>query len=83
MSASLRISFVIPAKAGIQRATTRGFRSRNPACKLSPGSSAESRGVLDPRVREDDKRLCEPPRSPIPILDLKARDEAPAVRLSA
>jgi hypothetical protein len=40
-----------------------GCRSRNPACKRRPGSSAESRGVLDPRVREDDKRLYEPPRS--------------------
>jgi len=30
-------SFVVPAKAGIQWATTRGCRPRNPACKRSPG----------------------------------------------
>src|ERR1700677_933499 len=37
---------------------TRGCRSRNPACKRRPGSSVVPRGALDPRVREDDKRLA-------------------------
>ena len=35
--------FVIPAKAGIQRAMTSDCRTRNPSCKRSPGQSAASR----------------------------------------
>ena len=43
-----------PRKRGSSGATTRGCWSRNPACERRPGSSAESRGVLDPRVRGDE-----------------------------
>ena len=31
---------------------------QRPCVQPEPGSSAEPRGPLDPRVREDDKRLC-------------------------
>ena len=57
-------AFVIPAKPR-ETGDPVGHDARlpveKPCVQAEPGSSAESRGVPDPRVREDDKRLCDEP----------------------